>query len=361
MAYIILLIITIPLAYTWQILEEKGQGLIIQRDFLPKYSIGLKKNAVRCLAFFPLFFLYAFQYSLHSDYDNYYKAFWGVKNGTSQIREIGVHYINKLVAVAGLDFQFVYIIIYLIAFTILAKCIIDYSSDYALSLVLFITVFFTLGFLQIRQFVAVTICFYSYRYIYSGNFLKFFLCIVVSCLFHISALIMLPAYIVLRYRFKFSYYLVASGFFAFINLFKVQVLTWIVKNFIPSYYGRHEMFRNLGFNKWDTILLALIVFLSIIYFSRVEQKKDVNIVFFNGLFIYVILFSFGRWIIEFDRFGYYFYFPLICLLPNMLKEEQNIYFKILLKAVLMVTLIIFFVIKHHSSELFIYESILFKN
>ena len=170
MTYLILLVTTIFAAYLWQISADRSCEILIKKRISKKWDFGIKKNIVAVFAFFPMFLIYAFQYSLHSDYDNYFATFLEIKSGTGHIREIAIHYINKLVAIVGLDFQFVYIFVYLIAFIILAKCLIDYSKDYALSLALFITVFFTLGFLQIRQLVAVSIVLWGYRYAYKKKF-----------------------------------------------------------------------------------------------------------------------------------------------------------------------------------------------
>lgn len=351
MVYIVMLLFTVPLAYLWKIQVE-------QPDYIPKirlgnnYQIVLKKNIWPLMAFTPIYIVYAFQYSLHTDYDNYEQAFLRIKAGTGSIREVAVHYINKLVAIAGLDFQFVYIIIYLIAFVILAKCLADYSRDYAVSLVLFVTVFFTLGFLQIRQLVAVIISLYAYRFINSERFIMYALTVICACLFHISAIIMLPAYFILKYDFKCSYYVIAAAVFAAIDLGRTYVLTWLVKHFLPSYYGRHEMFRNFEINKWSMILLVLGLFLCVIYYDNVKEQLQENRLFLNGYFIYTILFFFGRWIIEFDRFGYFFYFPSICLIPNLIECEKNIYFKWLLKLGICMSATLFWIIRYKNGEMF---------
>lgn len=356
MVYIIMLLVTIPLAYIWQAHSEKTY---CSREWLIKNQMSFRITPCfwAALAFMPLYCIYAFQYSLHTDYDNYEKAFLQIKAGTGSIREIGVHYINKLVAVLNLDFQFVYIIIYLIAFCILAKCLMDYSKDYAMSMVLFVTIFFVLGFLQIRQLVAVIISFYAYRFISADKFGKYILTITVACLFHVSAIIMIPAYFILKYDFKCSYYFMATGLFGILTLAQTKVLTWIVKTFIPGYYGRHEMFRNLQINKWDAIMVLSILFLCAIYYSRVRQQQVCNRIFINGLFIYVLLFFLGRWIIEFDRFGYYFYFPVICLIPNMLDCERDFAFKWLLKIGICGMSLLFWMIRYGGGEMFYYVSI----
>lgn len=356
MIYIIMLLVTIPLAYVWQAHSEDEY---CPREWYisKKVSFCITPYFWAALAFLPLYCVYAFQYSLHTDYDNYEKAFWQIKAGTGSIREIGIHYINKLVATLNLDFQFVYIIIYLIAFCILAKCLMNYSKDYAMSIILFVTLFFALGFLQIRQLVAVVISFYAYRFISTNKPGKYFFTIVVACLFHVSAIIMMPAYFILKYDFKCSYYLIVSSLFGVLTLVQTKVLSWIVQTFLPSYYGRHEMFRNLKLDRWNAIMLLLILFLCAIYYGRVRQQQEYNRIFINGLFIYAILFFLGRWIIEFNRFGYYFFFPVISLIPNMLDCEKNFSFKWLLKIGICTASLLFWIIRYSGGEMFHYISV----
>lgn len=354
-----MLLIMIPFAYIWKI-QTTTQLCNLKWIIARKYEIKLSNYFWAVLTFLPLYVIYAFQYSLHTDYDNYLSAFLKIKAGTGAIREIGVHYINKIVAISGLDFQFVYIIIYFIAFAILAKCLFDYSSDYAVSLILFVTVFFTLNLVQLRQLVAVIISFYAYRYIAQNKFGKYLFVIALACLFHVSAIIMIPAYFILKYDFKLSYYMIAAGIFGILNISKTYVLIWLVKHFLPSYYGRHEMFRNLQINKWQMLFLLIILFLCTIYYSRIRHLKFYNRTFLNGFFIYTILFFLGRWIIEFDRFGYYFYFPIICLIPNMLECEKNIYFKWLVKVGVCATSFLFWMITFSGAETFHYVSVFMK-
>lgn len=359
MTYILMLLIMIPLAYIWQ-LHSTLLSDICKWSIRGKYELQLKTNFWAMLTFLPLYAVYAFQYSMHTDYDNYEKAFLKIKAGTGGIREIGVHYINKFVAASGLDFQFVYIIIYFIAFAILAKCLKDYSSDYAVSLILFVTVFFTLNLVQLRQLVAVIVCLYAYRFIATEDWWKYVFTILFACLFHVSAVIMIPAYFILKYNFKCSYYVMVIGFLGIINMAKVTVLTWLVQHFLPSYYGRHEMFRSLEINKWQAIFIIVLLFFCAIYYGRIQRTDGYNRIFLNGFFIYIILFFLGRWIIEFDRFGYYFYFPMICLVPNLLECEKNIYFKWLAKIGICMMALLFWIIMFGGGETFHYVSVFMK-
>lgn len=305
----------------------------------------------------PMFAVYVLQYSVHSDYDNYEKMYYQIMAGVDRDVEKIPFYINKVVGWLGCDFQWIYVIFYTISFSILISCIMYYSKNRLLSLLMFGTVFFVLGFVQMRQLVAVLLCFYAYRYIKKENFLKYLLLVILAFFFHRSAIVMIPAYFILRKHFKLSFYIVTAILLGLINLVQYNVINWIVKTFMTSYLGRHEMFRNTIINKWEAIFLIILLLLSFIYQESIKKADDDNSIFLNGFYIYLLLFFFCRWLPEFDRFGYYFYFPTIVLFPNMIASEKAYGQKMFLYITLLLLSIGLFYMRQGDSIVFNYASI----
>ncbi|WP_036613042.1 EpsG family protein [Oribacterium sp. P6A1] len=377
MTYIILILITVPLAYLWQKKEESG---IDKTVFLKDYAIKIKSDIYAMAAFLPVFLIYALQCSVHSDYDNYQIMYSMVSVGRHAVRDPAVYSIFRIFTLLGLPFQSVYVFIYFVAFVILGRCIKDYSTDYALSLSMFITIFFMLGFYYIRQLVAVMIVLYAYRYIRSGKFIRYFILILIASAFHTSALVMIPGYFLLHYRFTTSFYITAGSLFAILNALKETVLTWIVATFIPKYFGRHEMFRSFAFGLYDTIWILFLIFVTLFFvfgLKRISGIKTEELqaryegVFLGGLAFYFILYFFGRWILEFERFGTYFYIPVIVLYPHMLyviseaqggklmgfKELGAQRIRVLLKLISYMILIAVFYFNYHADAVWNYRSI----
>ena len=361
MVYIFLMLLTAPLAYLWQKMSsceyvEVSCGVIKARIY--------RGRIFAIAAFLPLYLVYATQYSVHSDYDNYQIMYSLALAGKQSVRDPAFLLLFRTLAKLELPFQCVYYVTYFFAFLLLAICIRDYSTDYSMSLVLFISAFFMLGFYYIRQLMAVAIVFYAYRYTQGHNFLKYLILVLMASLFHTSALVMIPGYVLLHYRQNLSFYVVIAFACAVLNAIKSTVLTWLVARFIPQYFGRHEMFRSFGFDLYDTIWILQLVFLAAVYAGSVYKglENPLETVFFRGLITYFILYFLGRWILEFERFGYYFYFPVICLYPRFLEEISKIVNRQSLLTVLKLStyilVIMLFFLKYSTDTVWNYNTII---
>ena len=86
-------------------------------------------------------------------------------------------------------------------------------------------------------------------------------------------------------HFKLSFYIVTAILLGLINLVQYNVINWIVKTFMTSYLGRHEMFRNTIINKWEAIFLIILLLLSFIYQESIKKADDDNSIFLNGFYI----------------------------------------------------------------------------
>ena len=369
MTYIILILITIPLSKLWY---KQNSSQNRKEIDIGNYTIRIRPDVYALIAFLPLYLVFAFQCSVHSDYDNYQILYSLSSIGNRELRDPAVYLIFRTLSKLRLPFQSVYVLIYFIAFFILGKCIKDYSKDFSMSITLFITIFFMLGFYYIRQLISVVIIFYAYRYIRTGNFKKYLVLTILASTFHTSALIMIPGYFLLRYRFNTSFYVLITLISAFINAAKSTVLTWIVATFIPKYFGRHEMFRSFAFDLYDTIWILILILITFIYIFKSSAsamtvnnaqtcQPDCNNVFLRGLIFYFVIYFFGRWILEFERFGYYFYFPIICLYPHFIeslcKEENSKPVRMFINLTTYAVLILLFFLKYHDDTVWNYTSI----
>ena len=274
------------------------------------------------LVFLPFYLIYAFQFSTSADYYNYSIMYIKIGNGIHAIKEPLIYIIFKLVSMFRLDFQFVYFFIYGIAFLILYKTLTFYSRDITFSMFMLTCVFFALTLHQIRQLLAVVFSFVSYRYIYEKKFIKFLLFVVIASICHVSALIMLPAYFLLRYRHKLSDIIILSCGCIILGKVAKKIVPFLIRHFVPSRIDWYNNFKYAGFSKWDLILLTIFVILLLIYYRRVVNEQ-INKIFIHAFIIYMVLFFFCRWIPEVKRWGYYYFFPIIALIPNCLTEEKN--------------------------------------
>lgn len=280
------------------------------------------RGVFQAIALVPVYVICAFQFSTSSDYHNYSEMFVAITQGIRSISEPLIYLIFKLVSNLKLDFQWVYIIIFLLVFGILYKTLNKYSKDFVFSTAIYLCVFFGLAGLQIRQLLAVVISFASYQYILERKPFKFILLVGIASMCHASALIMLPAYFLLRYRYRLIDILFVSTAGIVMGFFAKKIFPVVISRIAPSRMNWYRNFKDPAFSKWDLILLAIFTLIIIIYATRVV-KNQMNVIFINAFIIYLIMFFFCRWIPEVKRWGYYYFFPIIALIPNCLAEESN--------------------------------------
>ena len=297
------------------------------------------------LLMFPLYFIAAFQYANANDYYNYSVMFNEIRQGMRSISEPIIYAIFKGTASLNLSFQFVYIFIYALIFCVLYKCLKDYSKNFAMSLIIYITLFYSLAMFQIRQLLAVVISFYAYRYIAQRKSIPYICFIIAACMCHLSAIIMIPAYFLFRYKIRLTDYGLFAGGLIVAGIIAKRFLPVLIANFFPSRINWYNNYQSSQINKWEIILLALIIVLIIIYAKSICEDS-LNRIFIHAFLIYILLFFLGRWIPEVLRWGYYYFFPIVALLPNCLAAERNVRYQKFYSFLVMLFLITYMFLRY---------------
>lgn len=339
---IIAIIMTILLANIFS--KQLKNGLCIT---LYQRSHCVSPEIVEAIVLLPVYIIGACQFSTSSDYYNYSRMFSQISQGVRSIDEPIIYLIFKTISEMQLNFQWVYYIIFFLVFTILYRTLNKYSKDFVLSTALMLCIFFGLAILQIRQLLAVVISFAAYQYILERKPIKFVLLVIIASMCHASALIMLPAYFLLRYQYRLTDILVISGVCIVMGRIANKILPLLITRLAPSRLNWYLVFKEQGYSKWDLILLAIFSLIVIIYTKRV-MKNQINILFFNAFVLYMVMFFFCRWIPEVKRWGYYFFFPIIALIPNCLSEEPDKKVRILYSYVILLYLFLYLLLMYKA-------------
>ncbi|MEI5907746.1 EpsG family protein [Bacillus spongiae] len=182
-----------------------------------------------------------------------------------------------------------------------------YSNKIELSAYVYITGgLFLVSMNGIRQLLAAAITFTATKYLIEGNFFKYSLIIIIASLFHLSALILLPIYFLVRTKawskstiiLIFSALIIVIGFDQFSSLLFSAIQ--------DTQYGHYKSFAEGGAN---VIRVAVeMVPLGIAFLGR-ERLKEImphsNIIVNMALLGFVfMLISTQNWI--FARFSFYF-------------------------------------------------------
>lgn len=157
-----------------------------------------------------------------------------------------------------------------------------------------------------RQSVAISIFLLSINYIYKKDFLRYALLIFLATLFHTSAIILLPVYLLGVMNFKTNIPMAICMLSIFLLLFLLQgPLSQGLGAFISTYAVKYEVYQNPGAmgTGLQIVLYAIIMILLLLYDRY--QSKEISLLFkIATLSIFVIPFALILQMIS--RIGMYF-------------------------------------------------------
>ena len=110
--------------------------------------------------------------------------------------ELGYGYLNVLLSYFTANRYIFIFILTLIIYVLYYINIKRYASDYRIALLLFFGLLFFFTFTYLRQMIGVGIAGLSLKYVYERKLWKFIACVLLATLFHNSAIILIPIYII---------------------------------------------------------------------------------------------------------------------------------------------------------------------
>ncbi|MFW6008878.1 MAG: EpsG family protein [archaeon] len=272
-----------------------GVIILLSLSFPVKQQYYIKKFvSFKLLSLFLLIIMVGFRYNVGADYNSYVNYFenLNVNNPFDYSKfEPAYTFINYIIKQNGWGVEIVFLVSAFITLFFVYKTLNSYSKIYSFSLFLFLV---DGGYSNIcnlvRQGVAISLFFFSVKYIIEKKFYIYVFLIVIASLFHYSALFLIPVYFIADYNFSRKIYF----FIYFISLlFLFTNIIYYLADFISPFlfdYGRYlesEYFTRV--TQVDTglgFLFHNIVGIILIFFkNKIVKKDDKNIYFFNLYFI----------------------------------------------------------------------------
>ena len=293
-------------------------ALVILFLFSDSVRSGPYKKLFRWLGLLIAIIVSAFRYNVGKDYFSYRNSIINLDSNyhNSEPLNKALFYFSHWI---GLP-QFYFIITTLIIFLLVHSTVKKYSNYYTLSFLIFLSfpLFFANSLTIIRQFIAMSVIFYSVKYIlYERNFFKFLFLVVLASGFHYSAVAAIPIFFLNKAKIKSWTYIL---FFSFPIVFK-RLLIYIIVNYAPSYskYVVYKYGLNAGGGK--AIYLFLVVCCYLLLFKKnIIAVSEKNRLYLNsiilGSIIYWSLLDFGH--VGMRLASFYLMFCII-LLPNTIK------------------------------------------
>ncbi len=205
------------------------------------------------------------------------------------------------------------------------KAVYDQGEWFGMSIFLLMTNGYYFSSLNsVRYYFALAVAMYAMKYVLRKQYGVFIAWIVFAALFHKTILVVIPIYLIAQWLAEHKLnkwiYAAAGAFLASMVLFQ-NVYRKIIFLFYPYYEG--SVFDKVNFSVMNIAKCAAVLILCFLFYkTAVKENKQNRFYFFlnlAGLGVY----TFGSFIPEVTRIGYYMTISQIFLIPGVLIRIEN--------------------------------------
>ena len=269
-----------------------------------------------------------FSYLNHYNYAEYIKIY--------NNEPIYILSVRLLKIIFGDYSQIFFIISSFIILYFIYKISIERVKYYELSVFLFITLYFYYSSLNlIRQWIAVSIILYAYKYIFQKNFKKYLILAIIAILIHNTAIIAILLYFLINLdirKLKSKIVLISIVLVSISTEYILDLIFYFLSKFDIGDYYKYEFSKQLNQGAGSSyFIISLIVI--IIYF--LINKKNIynksNDKYELNLLVMITIFSFlGSKSMIFGRIQMYITPYIVFIVPQMIlklnKKNKKIFY-----------------------------------
>lgn len=286
------------------------------------------------LLFVILFLTAALRYDTGIDYWNYISIYKRFQIGIDTHVEPGFAFLMQIISDGGFSPQWMFIVTSFFTVLFFLKALYEQSSNFALSIFLYqVMGYYFYSFNSIRYYLAVSIAFYSLKYVVKRKYIPFIVWVLIAANFHKSVLIVLMFYpfanmIKLDNQGKgIAFFLYTQAIGAFSYLIRGTLRKWIFY-FYESYEG--SRYDDGDVSALNILLCIGTIALMLIYYDRFVKNKEAresNQFYYKMICMGLALYMYGSWIPETSRIGYYLIIVLPVVLPRIISVEPNVKYR----------------------------------
>jgi hypothetical protein len=232
-------------------------------------------------SFVLIFAFLALRYNFGNDYATYSDAFDGATDIALNF-EPGWPYLNDLFRPVG--FFAMVAALALLSSVVYYRFIKRYVPANLYWMAVFIYVmnpdFMLIHSSAMRQAVAITLFVLAADYLYRRNLVRYMLCMTIASLFHFSALILIPAYFLIRPDRRLTGVQASVLFTLYVGLFVFgSTLSGYLTQFISAFFTRYAIYDDAGAVRSGLGFLLLTgMFIATLYYAR-EQRGERAVIF----------------------------------------------------------------------------------
>lgn len=307
--YILLTLVTCLTLMGVQRLKQKYAFAMLGKD-----KVASQRNVGFLITFLILAFFASVRDGVGCDYESYVMHIQRIQMGNQNYMEIGFQWVCRQIAKIDSNPRLVIIIFAVATCFFYLRAIWDQSEDPLFSVFLFLTWgYYFMTFNTIRNYFALAVAVFAIKYLDKKKYIHFILLIIVSSLFHKSALVCIPLYLLATKKYRLKHIYILLGVLIVAILFKDPIRA-LMFEFYPSYEGGAY---DTGRVSYLNIIKALVVLvLCGLFWDKIKDEKLARIYFNLNLFAFVLYTAF-YWIPEISRIGFYMNATTILLLPNL--------------------------------------------
>lgn len=290
-----------------------------------KYVVSL--NVIPWFLIFTTMTLFGgLRYRVGTDFESYAEIFGNISRQWFDPRYAGTEWafvwLNRLITVFTVNPQYLFFITNLFITSFGLICIGKYSRFVPLSLYIFYTTIYYQGFNLVRQGMACAVVFLAFGVYHEGKWIKSYLLILLASLFHRTALIALPVFVLMQFRYSQVWYYIFGVLASLAFLLKEQINDLLLR-FYPSAAATDASYLYEEFSPVQVILSLSYVILCFLYYRKMLTKKPHNVVYINFSVLLLGLYTCFYWIPMWGRLQLYFSCFYGLIVPELISCEDN--------------------------------------
>ncbi|MDD4968795.1 MAG: EpsG family protein [Paludibacter sp.] len=340
------------------------------------HRLGNTKNEIGIvLCFLLILILGGLRFQVGTDWNTYNNIFRGTQTFTdvlhSQREKLFMTFLFFSKRIYN-NYSFFIFSFFAISFSLKFQFIKKYSSDIFLSLIIyFFTLFIIYDINQIRQGMALAFVLLSTSAILDRKIFRFIILIFIASLFHLSAIVFIPAYWISKIRISpktifivlglsLSFSLTISAIIENSSIVQALLKTETFSHY-STYINNANFIKELSILSIGVMQRILIFLLFLFYFDNIKAKENLKYLLLNGYFISIVIFIFLSFSAELAaRLSFYYKALEILIVPYIVTSQKLIQNRIILFILFFALsiLAIYRLLDVHNNGLIPYNSIL---